>query len=154
MWKYVVPPLQKSITQRQAMIRQQIEDSREAKERLEAAEADYKQLLAEARTEAARTREEGRVLRQEMIDQAREEARAAAEAVTRLAEERLEVQRRQVLAELRREVGVLAVELAGRIVGESLKDQELQRRVVDRFLAELEEEGRDSAAPQQPEQVH
>ena len=32
----------------------------------------------------------------------------------------------------------LAVELAERVVGESLADEERQRRVVDRFLAELE----------------
>jgi len=49
------------------------------------------------------------------------------------ARERLEVQHRQVLADLRREVGQLAIDLAGRIVGESLGDKELQRRVVDRF---------------------
>jgi F-type H+-transporting ATPase subunit b len=39
---------------------------------------------------------------------------------------------------LRAEVGTLAVELAGRIVGESLADEARQRRVVDRFLTELE----------------
>jgi F-type H+-transporting ATPase subunit b len=148
MWRYVVPPLQKNIAQRQALIKQGIEDSREAKARLEAAEADYNALIAEARAEAARTREEGSRIRQETIESAKTEARAAAEAVTRLAEERLAVQHRQVLAELRREVGQLAVDLAGRIVGESLADKELQRRVVDRFLAELDEE-----AQQQAEQV-
>ncbi|MDP9101740.1 MAG: F0F1 ATP synthase subunit B [Actinomycetota bacterium] len=152
MWKYIVPPLQKSMVARQGLIRQQIEDSREAKERLDAAQAEYAKLLSEARTEAARTREEANRLRAEIIETAKDEARTAAESVTRLAEERLEVTHRQVLAELRREVGQLSVELAGRIVGESLADEALQRRVVDRFLADLDAEGRGSAAPQ-PEQV-
>jgi F-type H+-transporting ATPase subunit b len=35
-------------------------------------------------------------------------------------------------------VGTLATDLAGRIVGESLEDDARQRRVVDRFLDELE----------------
>ena len=39
---------------------------------------------------------------------------------------------------LRTEVGMLASELASRIVGESLQDSALQSRVIDRFLAELE----------------
>jgi len=145
MWKYVVPPLQRSIATRQATIAQGLEDSREAKERLEAAQEEFRKLLDEARAEAARTREEGSRIRQETIDGAKAEARTAAEGVTRLAEERLAVQHRQVLADLRREVGQLAVELAGRIVGESLTDQALQRRVVDRFLAELDEGGLGSA---------
>ena len=149
MYKYVVPPLQKSVTQRQALIQKGLEDSQEAKARLDAAEADYTKMMAEARTEAARTREEGSRLRQEMIEAAKDEARVAAENVTRLAEERLEVQHRQVLAELRREVGQLAVDLAGRIVGESLTDEALQRRVVDRFLAELDEDGQAAAPAEQ-----
>jgi len=151
-WRYVVPPLKASLEKRQEVIRQQLEDARLAKERLDAAESDYAAALAEARAEAARTREEARRIRQEIIDGARDEARAAAEEVTRQAEERLAVQHRQVLAELRGEVGRLATDLAGRIVGEALTDQELQRRVVDRFLAEL---ATSEAAPgQQAEQVH
>jgi F-type H+-transporting ATPase subunit b len=150
MWKYVVPPLQKNLAARQDVIRQQLEDARLAKERLDAAEADYNTALAEARAEAARSREEGRRIRQEIIDGARDEARAAAEEVTRLAEERLQAQHRQALNELRAEVGKLAGDLAGRIVGESLADEELQRRVVDRFLAELAT----SEPVEQSQQVH
>jgi F-type H+-transporting ATPase subunit b len=37
-------------------------------------------------------------------------------------------------------MGTLAVELASRVVGESLDEDARQRRVVDRFLAELEAE--------------
>jgi F-type H+-transporting ATPase subunit b len=150
MWKYVVPPLQKNLAARQDVIRQQLEDARLAKERLDAAEADYNTALAEARAEAARSREEGRRIRQEIIDGARDEARAAAEEVTRLAEERLQAQHRQALNELRAEVGKLAGDLAGRIVGESLADEELQRRGGDRFLAELAT----SEPVEQSQQVH
>jgi len=42
------------------------------------------------------------------------------------------------VATLRAEVGALATALAGRIVGESLEDDERSGRVVDRFLADLE----------------
>jgi len=41
---------------------------------------------------------------------------------------------------LRTEVGGLATSLAGRIVGESLSDDERAKRTVDRFLAELEQQ--------------
>jgi F-type H+-transporting ATPase subunit b len=37
-------------------------------------------------------------------------------------------------------MGALAVELAGRVVGESLDSDARQRRVVDRFLEELDAE--------------
>ena len=39
---------------------------------------------------------------------------------------------------LRAEVGTLATQLAGRVVGESLEDDARAQRVVERFLADLE----------------
>ena len=57
----------------------------------------------------------------------------------------LEGAQRQILAEkqaseisLRSEVGLLASELAEKIIGEQLTDTALTSRVVDRFLDELE----------------
>jgi F-type H+-transporting ATPase subunit b len=50
----------------------------------------------------------------------------------------LAAQRSQIVAELRGDLGRVSVELAGRIVGESLEDEARQRRTVERFLAELE----------------
>ena len=51
----------------------------------------------------------------------------------------IDAERQQVLAQLRTEIGELSTQLASRIVGESLEDEARQRRVVERFLAELEE---------------
>ena len=50
----------------------------------------------------------------------------------------MRAERQQAIASLRAEVGTLATELAGRIVGESLEDDERSNRVVDRFLVDLE----------------
>ena len=47
-------------------------------------------------------------------------------------------ERQQVLTELRRDVGGLAVTLASKVVGESLEDEARQRRTVERFLEGLE----------------
>lgn len=138
LWRFVVPPLQKSMTARQEAIKSSFEDADAAKQRLADAEAEYKKAIAEARAEQASAREDAAKTRREIIDAAKEEARLEAEGVTSRAEARLEVERRQVFAELRGEIGRLAVDLAERIVGESLEDDDRQRRVVDNFLAGLE----------------
>jgi F-type H+-transporting ATPase subunit b len=138
MWRFVVPPLQKSLTARQEAIRKSFEDADAAKQRLADAEAEYRAAIAEARAEQAKAREDAAKTRREIIDAAKDEARIEAEAVTARAEARLEVERRQVFAELRLEIGRLAVDLAERIVGESLTDDERQKRVVDNFIAGLE----------------
>lgn len=56
------------------------------------------------------------------------------------AKTQIEAERAQAISQLRTEVGGLATTLAGRIVGESLDDDERARRTVDRFIESLERE--------------
>lgn len=137
--KWVLPPLQKAMTERQEMIRTQIEEAREARERLDAAEKEYQQLLDATRADASRIREEARAEGQSIIDELRTRAQEEADRIRARGEEQLTVEREQVLAALRHEIGELAVQLSERIVGESLADEDRQRRVVDRFLEDLEQ---------------
>ena len=69
----------------------------------------------------------------------RAEGEAERQRIVDAARAQLDADRQQALTSLRAEVGALAVELASRIVGESLEDEARQLRTVDRFLAELEE---------------
>ncbi len=68
----------------------------------------------------------------------REQAQAEAARIVEHAHMQIEAERQQAVSSLRAEVGTLATELAGRIVGESLEDEARQSRVVERFLADLE----------------
>jgi F-type H+-transporting ATPase subunit b len=138
LWRYVVPPLQKSMTARQEAIRSSFADADAAKQRLADAEAEYKAAIAEARAEQAKAREDAAKTKREIVDAAKAEAQTEAAAILARAEASLEVERRQVFAELRGDIGRLAVDLAERIVGESLADEARQSRVVDSFIAGLE----------------
>lgn len=137
--KKVLPRVTAMLEERQDTIRNEIESAEKLRGELEESKAQYAAALSEARQEAAKMREDAARTRREIIDEAREEARVEAEAVTRRAEERLEIERQQVIAQLRHEVGQLSAELAGRIVGESLSDPALQSRIIDRFVAELDQ---------------
>ena len=112
--------------------------------RAEAAQAEanelleqYKTQLAEARTEAARIRDEARAdaegIRQDVLAKAREES----DRIIAAGNETLAAQRDSIVRELRTEVGSLAVDLAGKIVGETLADEARTRGTVDRFINEL-----------------
>ena len=137
-WRYVVPPIKKATTDRQEMIRKQIEESRLAKERLEKADAAYREALSEARTEAAKIRDRARAEAGQIKAELREQAEREVAVIRQRGEEQLERQREQVKRELSAEIGRLAVTLAERIVGESMEDDARRRGTVDRFIAELE----------------
>jgi len=101
----------------------------------------YREQLAEARHEAARLREQAREEAAQLVAQGRADGVAERERIIATAAAQVDADRQQALTTLRAEVGSLAVELASKIVGESLADEARQSRMVDRFLADLEGTG-------------
>lgn len=134
----VVPAFEKMYAERAAAIQGGMEKAEKAQAEAEAALKEYQEQLAEARTEAARIREdaknEGARIKSEMRDQADSEAAR----IVANAKSQIEAERVQVMTQMRNEIGGLATTLAGRIVGESLDDDDRSRRTVDRFLDDLE----------------
>ncbi|MGI8523770.1 MAG: F0F1 ATP synthase subunit B [Nocardioides sp.] len=137
--KFVIPPINRAMTARQDAIRTQFAELDEAKAEANQAEQDYKEQLNNAKHEAARIREEARDQGVQIVADAREKAQQEADRIVQHAHTQLEADRKSAFAQLRTEVGSIATTLAGRIVGESLDDDERQSRVVDRFLADLED---------------
>jgi F-type H+-transporting ATPase subunit b len=136
-WKWALPTITKTLEARQAAITGQLTEAERAKAEAEALLADYKAQLAEAKSEGNRIVEEARVAG----DQTKAEiiAKANDDASQLIAKARAEAEseRSRALSEARREVGELSVDLAGRIVGESL-DADAHKGLVERYLADLE----------------
>ena len=136
-WKWALPTINQTLEARQGAITGQLSEAEKAKAEAESLLADYRAQLAEAKSEGNRIVEEARVsgdqMKAEIIAKANDDAgqliaKARAEA---------ESERSRALAEARHEVGALSVELAGKIVGESL-DAKAHKGLVERYLADLE----------------
>jgi len=143
-WKKVVPVFEETYAERTAEIAGGIEKAEAAQAEAAAALAEYKAQLAEARSEAAKIREDAKAQAAATAAEIRELAAADAERLVASARAQIQAERAQVVLQLRAEVGGLATQLAGRIVGESLDDDDRARRTVDRFLAELEAQPQES----------
>jgi F-type H+-transporting ATPase subunit b len=139
--KYVIPPINKAMTARQEAIRNEFAELDAAKAEAHSTEEAYKAQLADARHEAAKIREDAREQGAAIIAEMRAQAQAEAARIVEHAHAQIAAERQQAQASLRTEVGSLATDLAGRIVGESLSDDARQSRVVERFLSELDGAG-------------
>lgn len=139
--KFVMPRME-------AMYQARVDAIEGGLKRAEAAQAEANQLLeqyraqlAEVRTEAARIRDDARAdaegIRQDILAKAREES----DRIIAAGKEQLVAERTTIVRELRTEVGTLAVDLASKIVGESLADEARRAGTVDRFLDGLESAG-------------
>jgi F-type H+-transporting ATPase subunit b len=139
--KFVFPRMEETFRARVDAIEGGIKRAEEAQAEANQLLEQYRAQLAEARTEAARIRDEARAdaegIRQDVLAKAREES----ERIITAGRDQLAAQRESIVRDLRSEVGSLAVDLAGRIVGESLADEARSRGTVDRFINELDTTG-------------
>jgi F-type H+-transporting ATPase subunit b len=136
--KFAWPQFEKAYAARTAAIEGGISQAAEAQHEAAAALAEYQRQLAGAREEAAKIREDARAQAQAIREDMLAQAHAETERIAAAGRAQLDAQRSQIVAELRGDLGRVSVELASRVVGESLQDEARQRRTVERFLAELE----------------
>jgi F-type H+-transporting ATPase subunit b len=136
--KVLIPRINKTLAERTDQIEGGIERAKRAEDEANRKLEEYRAQLAEARHEAARLREEAREEGARIKAELRTEGESEKRQLVESARAQIEADRQQALASLRTEIGTLSVELASRVVGESLRDEARQRRTVDRFLAELE----------------
>ena len=137
-WKFVLPRMKEVMDERADRIEGGISRAEEMQREAQADLDCYKQALAEARAEAAEIRTQAQADRKAIVDEARSEAAAAAAIVTAAAEAALERDRAQVVGQLTAQVGVLAVDLASKVVGQTLSDDARVRQTVEAFVVELE----------------
>lgn len=142
LYRYLLPVINRSMNQRQEAIRKQLDEAEEAKRRLATAREEYERALAEAREEAERLRESAKEQAEAIVVEMREQAETEARRIVEQAHQQIEADHQQALNELQNTIGRLTAGLAERIVGESLRDDARQGRIIDRFLDELETRAR------------
>ena len=138
MFKFVAPRFEQVFRARREAIEGGIERAETMQAEAKAALEQYRAQLAEARGEAAQIRDQARAEGQQILEELRTQAPEESARIIARGEEQLAGQRQQVVNELRGQIGTLAVDLAGRVVGESLAEDARRRGTVDRFLAELD----------------
>ncbi|MET9131516.1 F0F1 ATP synthase subunit B [Streptomyces antibioticus] len=137
-WK-LLPTINKVLEERREAIEGGIEKAEAAQTEAQSVLEQYKAQLAEARHEAARLRQEAQEQGATLIAEMRAEGQRQREEIVAAGHTQIEADRKAAASALRQDVGKLATELAGKLVGESLEDHARQSRVIDRFLDELEE---------------
>lgn len=137
-WKFVLPRLQKVLAERTAAIEGGMQRADDAQAEAQAELERYRALLVDARKDAGRLVEEARERGATAMAEMRAEGARIKEEIIASGHAQIDADRKQAQVVLRQEVGKIATELASRIVGEVLEDEVRQRRIVDRFLDDLE----------------
>jgi F-type H+-transporting ATPase subunit b len=134
-WTFAFKPISRMLSERKERIEEGLRDAEQARKDREAAEAERLAALQEARREA----NDILTRAQKVADESRQrDLTATREEVDRIrtrATADIEAEKQRAIGELRAEVADLALQAAGRVVGETMND-ERQRRLVEEFLEE------------------
>jgi len=136
--KWVVPPINKAMSERQQQIRDQFDDLDKSKAAAESEREKYHSALTNAQAEAGRIRQQAHEEGAQILAESRGQAQTEAQRIIDSANAQTEQSKQQAEVQLRQHIGALSTDLASKIVGESLHDDARHHAVIDRFLADLE----------------
>lgn len=135
--RYAWGPILGMLEERRTRIAKQVSDSEKLRREAEELKTEYEKQLktieAQARQRIQQAVAEGQKVAEEIRASAHQEARA----ITEKAKSTLEMEYKKARVELRSEIVATALGAAERLLQKELDDQE-QRRLVDRFVRELE----------------
>lgn len=132
-WTFAFRPVSRMLSERRARIEQGLKDAEQARNDRENAEAERVSTLQEARREANDILTRAQKVAQETRDADIAATKAELERLRERAAEEIEAEKTRAIADVRAEVADLALQAAGRVVGETMTS-ERERRLVDEFL--------------------
>lgn len=131
--KYAWNPILNSLDERETSIAEALQQAEKAKEEMAKLTADNEKLLNEAKEERAKILKEAKEVGEKMITEAKDKAGVEYSKKVEDAKREIDLQKQAALAEVKNEVGTLAVAVAEQLLKKELNDKGAQ----EKYVAEL-----------------
>ena len=135
--KFGFPVITKSVEERKNFIDESPRKAHEAQERLANIEKEGESILQEAREKQTQILREAAQTRDAIVEQAQEKARQEGSRLLDEAKTAIAQEKNAAIADIRRQVAALSVDIAGKVLRENLKDDKSQMDLIDRMLDEV-----------------
>ncbi len=136
--KFGWPMITKMIDERAQYIDDSIAKAKEANEKLEGIQAETAAMLKQAQEQSSKILAEAVEMRNQIVEKAKTEATVAGQKILEEAKQQIEVEKEDAIRDIRRQVGLLSVEISEKVLRQSLKTDKDQMAMIDRMLDELE----------------
>ena len=137
LWKFGFPVITNMVAERKAFIDESLRKAHEANERLANIQKEGESILQEAREKQAQILKEAADTREAIVEQAQEKARKEGARLLEDARVAIEQEKKAAIADIRKQVTTLSVEIAEKILRENLKDDASQMALIDRMLDDV-----------------
>ena len=135
--KYGFPAIVGMVEERKNFIDESLRKAHEAQERLANIEKEGESILQEAREKQAQILKEAAETRDAIVEKAQDKARAEGARLMEDARVAIEQEKKAAIADIRKQVATLSVEIAEKILKENLKGDQAQMDLIDRMLDDV-----------------
>ena len=137
LWKFGFPVITGMVKERQAFIDDSLRKAHEANVRLANIQKEGESILQEAREKQAQILKEAAETRDAIVEKAQDKARAEGARLMEDARVAIEQEKKAAIADIRKQVATLSVEIAEKILKENLKGDKAQMDLIDRMLDDV-----------------
>ena len=137
--KFGFPIITDSVDKRSAKIAQSLKDADEIAARMEAWKVEQAQLLEKTRREQSAILKEATETKARIVADAKTQARAEADKILAEAKLQIAAEKESALRDVRREVALLGVQVAEKVLRHELSDEGSQRAFLDQLVDEANE---------------
>lgn len=139
LWKFAWPMILKGVDNRADLIDKGVEYAQAAKEQLDNARQEAESYLNDARRQQADILRDADKMKTQIIEQARVAAQAEAQKVMDSAKLQIQQQQKEAQQQFRNQVSEFAIQIAGKIVKNQMKEDEAQNKLVNSMLDQIEQ---------------
>ena len=132
------PIITKMIDSRAKYIDESIAKAKAANEKLEKIQEESAAMLKQAREQQSQILAEATEQRKQIVEKAQTEATLAGQKILEEAKQQIAVEKEDAIRDIRRQVGLLSVEIAEKVLRQSLKSDKDQMAMIDRLLDEMD----------------
>ena len=137
--KWGWPVIIKNMDSRADKIDKGVEYAREAKLQLDSAREESRKYVEEAQAQQAEMLRDAAKMKTQIIEEAKKEASEEARKVMEAAKVSIEQSRKEAELQFRNEVSKFSINIAEKMMRSQLKDEEAQKKLVDKMLDEIEQ---------------
>ncbi|MCR4918877.1 MAG: F0F1 ATP synthase subunit B [Prevotella sp.] len=137
LWKWGFPVIVKMELDRKNYIDESLKKAHEANERLANIQKEGEYILQEARQKQAQILKEAQQTRDAIVEKAQDKARAEGVRLMDEAKAAIEQEKRAAIADIRKQVATLSVEIAEKVLRQNLSSDKAQMDLIDRMLDDV-----------------
>ena len=134
LWKFGFPVITNMVKERKAFIDDSLRKAHEANERLANIQKEGESILQEAREKQAQLLKEAAETRDAIVEKAQEKARMEGARLLDDAKAEIEQEKKAAIADIRRQVATLSVEIAEKVLKQNLQGDKAQMDFINRML--------------------